>query len=71
MIEQSDREAAAKALGYASYDDATDYRNTGAQDRAVAAMVQAFAAHRHAAQGTEARRDETGTGSAVGDGPVR
>ena len=43
---QSDKEAAAKALGYNDYEDATDYRNSGEQDRKVAAMVEAFARHR-------------------------
>lgn len=49
QIEQIDRDAAAKALGYATWEDATDYRNSGAEDRRVAHMVQAFAAHRLAA----------------------
>jgi hypothetical protein len=49
LVEQADREAAAKVLGYKDWGDATDYRLTGAQDRQVEAMCKAFAAHRHAA----------------------
>jgi hypothetical protein len=48
-ITPEDREAAAKALGYRDYADATDYRLTGDQDRQVKAMVKAFAQHRHEA----------------------
>jgi hypothetical protein len=46
---QEDREAAAKALGYKDWGDATDYRLTGEQDRQAAAMVEHFARHRLAA----------------------
>lgn len=42
----SDHEAAAAALGYRSYDDATDYRLSGEEDRKVADMVRAFREHR-------------------------
>lgn len=48
-VEQIDRDAAAKALGYSTWEDATDYRNSGEEDRRVAHMVQAFARHRIAA----------------------
>jgi hypothetical protein len=43
---QLDRDAAAKALGYRDWADATDHRLTGEQDRQVAALVRAFAEHR-------------------------
>lgn len=36
------RVAAAKALGYKDWGDATDYRLTGAQDKAVKDMAHAF-----------------------------
>lgn len=43
---QADRDAAAVALGYRDWDDATDYRLTGDQDRLRDEVVQAFARHR-------------------------
>jgi hypothetical protein len=45
-VEQIDRDAAAKALGYGTWEDATDYRNSGAEDRRAKHMAEAFAAHR-------------------------
>ena len=45
-VTQADREAAAKALGYRDWSDATDYRLTGEQDRKVREMVLHMAAHR-------------------------
>jgi hypothetical protein len=51
--EQIDREAAAELLGYRDWDDATDYRLTGEQDRQVARTVQAFARHRLATRATQ------------------
>ena len=55
QIEQIDRDAAAKALGYATWEDATDYRNSGEEDRRVAHMVQAFAQFRHRLAALSAR----------------
>jgi hypothetical protein len=43
QVEQRHREAAALALGYKDWEDATDYRNTGGQLKALGNMVQAFA----------------------------
>lgn len=45
-VTQADREAAALALGYKDWEDATDYRLTADQDHAVAHFVQSFAKHR-------------------------
>ena len=42
-VEQRHRDAAAKALGYHDWGEATDYRLTGAQDRQRDDLVQAFA----------------------------
>lgn len=43
QVTEAAREAAAIALGYKNFADASDYRLTGGQDREVARMVQAFA----------------------------
>lgn len=43
---QADRDAAAVALGYRDWEDATDYRLTGDQDRLRDEVVQAFARYR-------------------------
>jgi hypothetical protein len=56
-ITEADRLAAAEALGYKTVEDATDYRNTGAEDRRYADMCQAFARHRLAYQHTRAEEE--------------
>lgn len=49
-VTQADRDAAASLLGYRNWDDATDYRLTGKQDKQVIETVIAFARHRVAAR---------------------
>lgn len=46
IILRCDKEAAAKALGYTSVEDAEDYRNTGRQDTEYRNMCQDFANYR-------------------------
>ena len=43
LVEQRHRDAAAEALGYKDWDDASDYWLTGAQVRQRDKVVQAFA----------------------------
>ncbi|KKC25792.1 hypothetical protein [Sphingomonas sp. SRS2] len=53
---EADREMAAKILGYRDWDDATDYRLTGAQDRAVQDALQLLAQHAATARAEERER---------------
>lgn len=68
MVEviQADREAAAKALGYADWEDATDYRLSGRRDRERDSLVQAFARHRIEAA-AQARREALEEAAAEAD----
>jgi len=45
-VTQADDLAAAKAMGRRSVEDATDYRNTDAEDRQFKELRRLFAAHR-------------------------
>jgi Trk-type K+ transport system membrane component len=45
---QADRQRAAEILGYRDWDDATDYRQSGAAQREVHELAAALAAHREA-----------------------
>lgn len=55
-VEQVDKDCTAAILGYKTWEDATDYRNTGEQVRKVAHVLNLVAKHRLASAALKAER---------------